>query len=327
MKEGLVLVKRGDYVESFHRIHVAVVDSKGELIFKKGKEDLFVCMRSSAKPLQAIPVVLHDIDKKFDLTEKELAIFCGSVNGEEFQIDTIRNILDKGEIDEGYLKCGPTYPSYKKYAEKLKSEGIKPAPIYHNCAGKHTGMLLVCKGRDLDLHNYYKIDHPLQREILDIVSDYSELKKDEVKVVIDGCGLPVYFMPLKNIAIAYKNLSLKLEIKDSKVRRLMEAALKNPEMIGGTDRLCTDIIKVTEGRIFAKVGAEALYAAFNSKTKEALALKVEDGGQRALNIFMVTLLDKLGWLYKDELESLKKYINLPIKNSRSEVVGKIEVVL
>lgn len=326
MKEALLLIKRGDWVESFHRIHVVVVNSNGEIVYKKGKEDLLTCMRSTAKPFQAIPSVLEDIDKFYNLTESELAIFCGSINGEEFQVNAIRDILKKANLDESFLKCGPAYPSYKKYAEKLKSEGIKPAPIYHNCAGKHTGMLLSCKAKNLDIFNYYKKEHPLQIEILKIISEYSEYDKDQIKIVVDGCGLPVFFLPLKNIAVAYKNLSLKLNLYESKVRRLLSACLKHPEMIGGTDRLCTDVIKITGGRIFIKVGAEALYAGFNCKTKEAFAFKVEDGGQRALNIFLVLLLKRLDWLYPNEIDSLQKYFNLSIKNSRNEIVGKIEAV-
>lgn len=327
MKEALLLVKRGDYVESFHRIHLVILDSKGEIIYKKGKEDLLTCMRSAAKPLQAIPVVIENIDKLYNLAEPELAILCGSINGEDFQVELVRNMLSKAGIDESYLKCGPAYPSYKKYAEKLKSEGVKAAPIYHNCAGKHAGMLLYCKAKNLDLYSYYKKEHPLQEEILKIISEYSEVKEDEIKVVTDGCGLPVYFIPLKNIARAYKNLLLRLNVQGSKVKILIESALKHPEMIGGTDRLCTDIINVTGGRVFVKVGAEALYAGFDTKSKSSFVFKVEDGGQRALNIFLIMLLKKFGWLYNDELEKLQKYLNLSIKNSKNEVVGKIDVII
>ncbi|MCX7991949.1 MAG: asparaginase [Proteobacteria bacterium] len=327
MKEALLLFKRGDYVESFHRIHLVVVDSRGEVVFKKGKEDLLTCMRSSAKPFQAIPLVLENLDQVYNLTANELAIFSGSINGEDFQVETVRRILSKAGLDESYLKCGPAYPSYKKYAEKLKSEGVKPAPIYHNCAGKHAGMLIYCKAKGLDIHSYYKQDHPLQKEILKIVSEYSEVEDKDIKVVTDGCGLPVYFMPLKNIAIAYKNLALRFNMQESRVKKLIGAVIKHPEMIGGTDRLCTDLIRATEGRVFVKVGAEALYAGFNVKTKEAFVFKVEDGGQRALNIFLLMLLKRLDWLYTNETEKLNKYLNLSVKNSRNDVVGKIEAVI
>ncbi|GAB4435774.1 MAG: asparaginase [bacterium] len=325
MKELLVLVKRGSYPENVHRCHVVVVDREGNTVFSAGKENYFTCLRSAAKPLQAIPIVIENIDRHFGLTERELASFCGSLNAEPFQVEVVREILKKAGLDESYLKCGASYPSYKKAAETLKAKGEKPAPIYHNCAAKHAGMLLVCQFKGYDKENYYKESHPLQKEIEEIVADYAELKREDVKIVTDGCGLPVFFMPLKNIAIAYKNLALKMENHLSGVRRLLKSAIDYPEMVGGTERLCTDVIRFTAGKIFAKVGADGVYAAFNMNRMEALAMKVEDGSAKALQPAFIKAIEKLGWLNPREIELLEKYWKVPLKNSRGNAVGEIVV--
>jgi len=326
MQTLLIEVKRGSYPENIHRCHLTVVDREGKTIFKRGDENHFTCLRSSAKPLQAVPIMLNNLDKHYGLTEKEVAAFCGSLNGEPFQIEVVRSILQKAGVAEDFLKCGATYPSFKKAADELKLKGVKPAPIYHNCSAKHAGMLIVCQFKGYDKETYLKENHPLQKEIHEIVSDYAELKKDDIKLVTDGCGLPVFFMPLKNIAIAYKNLALKMENSQSRVRRLLKAALDFPEMVGGTDRLCTSVIKTTNGKIFAKVGADGVYAAFNVNRMEALAMKVEDGSAKAVQIAFVMAMEKIGWLNPSEFSLLEKYWKLPVKNSLGNVVGEIKVV-
>lgn len=327
MKEAFLHVKRGKFTENLHRCHIVAVDKKGEPIFVRGKEDYFTCLRSAAKPFQAIPLMLNNLDKYFSLEEKEVAAFCGSLNGEAFQIEVIRKILQKAGIDEGELQCGATYPSYKKAAEELKMKGEKPAPIYHNCAAKHAGMLLVCKFKNYDRKTYLKENHPLQQEILNIVADYSEVSPSDIGVVTDGCGLPVFFLPLKNIAIAYKNLALKMENAQSSVRRLLKGAIDYPEMIGGTERLCTDVIKMTKGKIFAKVGADGVYAAFNVHKMEALAMKVEDGSAKAVQPLFIKTMEVLDWLNPYELSLLEKYLKISIKNSRGTIVGEMTVEL
>lgn len=327
MKELIVQVKRGDYPENIHRCHLVVVDRYGNNVFQKGDGNYLTCLRSAAKPLQAVPIMLNNLDKYYGLTEQEVAAFCGSLNGEPFQIDVVRSILQKANVAEDCLKCGATYPSYKKAADDLRAKGEKPAPIYHNCSAKHAGMLIVCQFKGYDKSTYLKPEHPLQQEILEIISDYAELKKDEIKVVTDGCGLPVFFMPLKNIAIAYKNLALKMENSQSRVRRLLKAALDFPEMVGGTDRLCSNVIKTTNGKVFAKVGADGVYAAFNINKMESLAMKVEDGSAKAVQTAFVVAMEKIGWLNPSEFSKLEKYWKLSIKNSLGNVVGEVEVVL
>ena len=74
--EKLVEVTRGSLVESEHRGSIVVADAEGNLLARAGNPDLVTYYRSSAKPIQAIPVITTGAARKFALTEAELAIIC-----------------------------------------------------------------------------------------------------------------------------------------------------------------------------------------------------------------------------------------------------------
>jgi L-asparaginase II len=319
MKEALVFVTRGGYPECIHRFHIVIVDSKGDVIFERGDRNFFTCLRSSAKPFQAIAALRAGIMKKYGLSEEECAALTGSLNAEPFQIDIVRSMLNKAGLTEDYLQCGAQYPSHKATAESLKKEGYSPLPIYHNCSAKHTGMLLACKAKGYPLDNYLDFNHPFQKDILKTVLQFTELDEKEIKTVIDGCGAPVFFMPLINLAIGYKNLAIS---KDIAVEKLINSVKKNPLMIGGNERLCSDIIKVTNGKVFAKIGADGVYAAFSEEFKEGLAMKVEDGSTKPLYVMFLTVLKERKWINENELEMLSKYWKIKVKNSKNVVVGE-----
>lgn len=319
MKEGLVLVTRGDFVECIHRCHIVLVDKDSKIIYKRGDSNFLTCLRSSAKPLQAITALRTGIYEAYNLTQRECAALTGSLNGEMFQIETVKSILSKAGLTEDFLQCGAQYPSHRKTAEALKKEGIKPAPIFHNCSAKHAGMLLASKLKGYPLEDYLNPAHPLQKMIVKTVVEFCNIVKEDIKIVIDGCGAPVFFMPIYNLAVAYKNLAIS---NDLSVKQLFDAVEKYPEMVAGTGRLCTDIISITKGRIFAKVGADGVYAAYSNHLNQGLAMKVEDGSTKALNFMFVNLLKKLSWITDEEFFALQNYVNIDVKNSRGETVGK-----
>lgn len=317
--EAKVLVTRGGYPECIHRFHIAVVDDKGNAIFERGDINFLTCLRSSAKPFQALTALRAGIIEKFGLNEEEIAILTGSINAEPFQVQVVKSILSKGGLDESFLQCGIQYPTHKATAEKLKKEGLPPLAIYHNCSAKHAGMLLACKARGYNLENYLDFEHPYQKEVLKTVSQFTELEEGKIKQVIDGCGAPVFFMPLKNLAVGYKNLSIS---REPYLLTLINSVARHPLMIAGSDRLCSEIIKLTEGRIFVKIGADGVYAGFNNITKEGLAIKIEDGSVKPMYVMLLHLLKEIGWIEENEFASLGKYWNVVVKNSKNLVVGE-----
>lgn len=321
MPEILVKVTRGNQIESIHRGHIVVANLKGEILYLLGDPDFKICMRSCAKPLQALPVITTGAADTFSLTPAELAIMSGSLNGQDFQVDTIKSILNKIGLDEHALQCGVHRPSHRATAKKLQEEGKKTTALHNNCAGKHTAMLTLCVHHGWPLDNYISKEHPVQHLILNTVSSMTEVPVEEIGIGIDGCGVPVFSLPLKNLARSYAKLT---STADHAIHHLMESILSHPEMIAGDERICTEIMKVLGKKVFAKTGAEGGYAISLMEQGWGVAIKIEDGNNRAMNPVIIETLQQLKIVTREEEDNLKTYHHPVIKNHRKEIVGSIE---
>jgi L-asparaginase II len=321
---------RGGHIENQHRGHIVVANSRGKIIYKAGDPDFLVCLRSCAKPLQALPVIESGAADHFNFTEEEIAIFCGSLNGQDFHVKAVENILSKIGLDASHLKCGIHQPSHRGTAKKLISEGKSPLPIHNNCAGKHVAMLTLCTFNSWPIEDYCHIEHPVQQMIMDKISHMTEVPKERIGVGIDGCGVPVFFLPLKQLALSYAKLSdahlSGEEAKNSPSARMMRAVLNHPEMIAGDERICTDVMRSLRKRVFAKTGADGGYALSIMDKGLGVAIKVEDGNNRALHSVVIETLNQLGLLHEKERENLAKYHHPVILNYRREEVGMVEPV-
>ena len=260
-------------------------------------------LRSCAKPLQATLL----IDYGIDLTEEELALCCGSHAGEECHIRVAKQILDKFEIDEKYLKCGVHAPLARSMQDKMLLSGEKARAIHNNCSGKHIGFLVICKKKGWDMGTYDKPEHPLQIAIKNKINNMCEITSN-YPVTTDGCGVPILSMPLKNMLIGYKNL-LQYE-------KIINAIQKYPYIFGGENRLDTEIIKKTQGLI-AKVGAGGLCIVFNVKEQVGFVVKINDCSMEARRFAVLEMINRLGW---GNIEFDKT-----IKTLHGQVVGKIIV--
>jgi L-asparaginase II len=245
---------------------------------------------------------------------------CGSLSGQDFHLAAIKSILDKIGLDARVLNCGVHRPSHRPTARKLQQEGKKPSPLHNNCAGKHVAMLALCVYHGWPLENYISPEHPVQQLMLDAVSSLTEVPVAQIGIGIDGCGVPVFFLPLANLARAYAKLSSRV---DSAISRLMDASLANPEMIAGSERICTDVMQVMGKKVFAKTGAEGGYAMSLMEQGWGVGIKIEDGNNRALNPVIIETLKQLGVLSREDEERLEAYHHPLIVNHRKETVGAI----
>lgn len=327
--EPLVELPRGGLTESVHRGAVVVCGPDGVRQKGLGHPAMPTFLRSAAKPLQALPLITTGAADAFGLTPSELACCCGSLNGEDFQVAAIRNILEKIGLKPEMLACGIHRPSHRPTAKALSDAGEKPCELHNNCAGKHAAMLALCVHLGYDPADYTQPSHPVQRLVLQEVAEWCAYPAEQIGIGIDGCGVPVFRLPLISLAGAYARLaapekSALPEDKTMAAKRLMSACLEHPEMIAGTDRLCTRVMQAAPGLVFAKTGAEGTYALALIKEGLGVAIQVEDGGMRALAPVVTELLHQLGILDHDALDGPLRDLHQPEhKNHRGEVVAQL----
>ncbi len=327
----LVEVTRGERVESVHYGHIAVVGAQGKLLHHLGDPEVWVCMRSMAKPLQALPLILTGAAAAFGFGEEELALFCGSLNGQDFQVAVVMRVLDRLGLTPADLQCGVHAPSHRPTAAALTQAGQKPGPQHNNCAGKHAAMLALCVHHGWPRENYLDPAHPVQSLILDTIAQLTAVPRDLITVAVDGCGAPVFYVPLRQIAYAYARLADALSASprshlQEAMATLIAAGLRHPRLIAGDGRICTDLMQALPGQVFAKTGAEGGYALALTATGRGVAIKSADGHTRGLNPTIVDTLSQLGVLPPEAAAALTAYHQPLIKNHRKQTVGAVRPV-
>lgn len=318
-------VYRGELIDLTHIGHLAVVNEKGELLYWVGNPKRVTYIRSSAKPIQALVALESGAVDAYEISEEELALFCASHNGEEIHTKTIKNILNKAELGVEFLQCG-THPSLNPLvAKELEQKGDKLDNANSNCSGKHSGMLISAQYKNEDLDSYLNLNHPVQQRILQTLSEICEYDKKKIIIGTDGCGVPVHALPLDVYAHGVAKLA-KPEVfnnqRAANVKRVIKAMVKFPHMVAGRDRLCTDLMKVTKGKLFAKLGADGYYAVGIIGKGIGMTFKAEDGRIPIVEALAVHTLYRLGYLTQEEFDSLEKYHKIEVKNHRGETVGK-----
>ena len=197
-------------------------------------------------------------------------------------------------------------------------------------------MLALAIQLDAPAETYVEWTNPVQQEIGKMVSAFSDTPLEKIVIGTDGCGVPVFGISVKAMAMMYARLVSPPAEFNSGVRkacrRIVNAMIENPEMIGGTkDRLDTELIRAGRGRLISKIGAEGVYTVGVLPCQEwpsglGLALKIEDGDdQRARPPAVIEALLQLGVLGNQELKTLSDYAPTPITNRRGERVGEARV--
>lgn len=310
---------RSGLVEQEHYGFIVKVNSDGQ-VTKIGDDYSYpIYLRSCAKPLQSSLLIDFEADNFYNLTSEEIAICCASHAGEPCHVDTVKGLLNKISLNESYLKCGLHKPISKTEQNKLLLEGKKENILQNNCSGKHTMMLAVCKKQGFSLDDYYRNDHPLQLEIKKKIYELCEIKED-YPATKDGCGVPIYSMPLENMVKGYLNLFL-----DKKYAKIKNAFIQNPYLIGGEDRLDTAIMSVNS-KLIAKVGAGGLIIVINIEKQEGIIVKISDCDMNARAIVVIEVLCQLGWIDKDMLDSdlIKSQNKKDIMTHQGEKIGQAE---
>jgi len=333
--ESLVEVRRGSITESRHRGHIVAVDGDGQIIAELGSPEAVTYLRSSAKPFQAIPLLTTGAATRFHLSAKEIAIACGSHNGEPLHTETVARLLKKLGLDQSALKCGAHEPYSSEVARHLRESGEQPSVLHNNCSGKHAGMLALTLHLEADISSYDQSNHPVQLAITRVISQFSGLPAENISIGIDGCGAPIHAMPVRAMARMYARLVSPPAGFDERTRaaceRITSVMMDYPEMIGGeTESLDTALMRVLPRSLIAKAGAEGLFTAAILPCEEwprglGIALKIEDGDKssRARRPTAIETLRQLGLLSETALESLASYAKSFVSNRRGDKVGEV----
>jgi L-asparaginase II len=322
-----VEVWRGPAVESVHRFAFAVVDAGGRLRAGSGQTGEVTFARSAVKPIQALPVVQDGAADRFGFEDREIALCCASHSGEPKHVDGVRSMLERIGVEEAALACGPHAPFHGPSAAALAAAGQTPGRIHNNCSGKHAGMLALARFHDWPTAGYNRSDHPVQKRIADELARWAGMPADDFVLATDGCGVVTFGLPLSALARAFSGLAAAARRSDAGPRRVLGAMRGCPDYVAGTDRLCTTLMEVVDGRIIAKTGAEGVYCAAVPGAEIGIAIKVADGARRASEPALLAVLSTLGLLSDQEMARLAAFAQPEVMNTRGEVVGRIRVVV
>jgi len=320
-----VVVTRGNAVESYHRVHAAVVADGDKLLDEAGDPRLLTYWRSAAKPFQVMPFLASGGFDALGWGDEQLAIACGSHGGEPEHVAIIEKMLADIGLEEGDLACGPQEPLTSRGAKILRESGIRTKRTHNNCSGKHTAMLAYARHSGWPIEGYERIEHSVQQSILNHVALWADMRPSQLDLAVDGCGAVVFGLPLDRAARAYARLGSAARRGEEIPSRIVNAMLRHPFLVGGTDRFDSVLMEETGGRIVAKVGAEGVHAALVPDRGLGIALKVEDGNSRAQYPALLRLLQELDELPETLPARLSEFLRKPVRNSRGEVVGVIAV--
>ncbi|MFM7423546.1 MAG: asparaginase [Elainella sp.] len=304
-----VRLLREGIVESVHRVQAVVADQRGRTLSVAGSSETASFVRSALKPFQALAVTATGTLERYGLSDRDLAIMCSSHQGTTAQARQAFNILWRCDVPPSALQC-PTPPG-------------KRSPLEHNCSGKHAGMLAVCRQCNFPLGTYLNRNHPVQELILSKVAELLRMPPAEFINAHDDCGAPTYFMQLGQMATLYAHLASGNSLD---MERIVRAMTHHPHLIAGEGEFDTELMRLSEGELVSKAGAEGIQCIGRVGEGLGLAVKVTDGAKRAKHAAAIYLLKQMGWITPSLEERLTETFMTLGNYKRLEVVGELSML-
>jgi L-asparaginase II len=320
----LVEVLRGSVVESQHRGAVAVYDADGAECFAVGDVETPIFPRSAVKPFQALPLIESGAADDLGVTAPELAVACASHSGEAEHVAVVETLLARGGLDDTALECGAHWPLHQPSRHALASAGNAPSALHNNCSGKHAAMLCLARKMGVDPKHYVGVDHPVQREVRAALEGVLDVALRTY--AIDGCSIPTYAVPLSSLARGFARFGTGKHLgplRSAAARRLIASCCEHPWHLAGTGRFCTAILGALRNRAFVKIGAEGVVGGVLPELGLGIAVKCDDGGQRAAEVVMAALFKRLLALSGEEAASLESLAAPSIRNWNGLLVGNL----
>ncbi|MEJ6389871.1 asparaginase [Gymnodinialimonas ulvae] len=321
----LVEVHRGPIRECVHRGHVAIWHADTGLIGAWGDAQAHVLPRSSAKMIQALPLVESGAADAAGLTPEHLALSCASHNGAAIHTERVTRWLADLGLDETDLRCGPQEPSDVPARNDLICQHATPDQRHNNCSGKHSGFLTLTRYLKAG-PEYIDPDHPIQRAIATATADVTD--EAITDYAIDGCSAPNFAGSLSGFARAMAHFAAANEdqgTRGSAMVRLREAMMTHPDLVAGEGRACSRLMRAASKRAAVKTGAEGVFFAIVPELRIGVALKISDGATRGSEAALAQILANLGIL--DTVDPVfTELTHGPIRNRREVDTGHYRIV-
>jgi L-asparaginase II len=324
----LVEVLRSSLVESRHRGAVAVADADGGTVLAIGDVTTPIFPRSAVKALQALPLVETGAADAFGFGDEELALACASHSGEPGHVAGVTRMLAKAGLDAAALRCGAHWPIAQPALTALARTG-EPSALHNNCSGKHAGFLCVACAKGIDHADYWRPQHPVQREVRAVLQDMTGAVLGDDRRAIDGCSVPTWAIPLQNLARGFAKFGTGKSLAPERARaaaRLRAACAQKPWHVAGTGRFCTEIMQLFGARVFVKTGAEGVYCGALPELGLGIALKCDDGAGRAAQAVMAAITARFLPLGDAERAVLARFVRPTLRNWNGFEVGSLRVI-
>lgn len=316
----LAEILRADRVESRHRGHAIICDSRGDVVAAWGNPDERIFPRSSCKMLQALPLV--ESGAAANLGSEQLALACASHSGGGIHVTRVADWLGALGLAEPDLRCGAQVPDDPSERRRLRNAGEEPCQLHNNCSGKHAGFLML--NRHLGAGpEYVEFDHPVQ---VAARGAFEEMCGAPILGWgVDGCSAPAFETTLRSLGAAMGRMADPRGLgptREEAARRLVAAMAAHPLLVAGEGRACSELMAAMPGGVAVKTGAEAVYVAILPERGLGVALKVEDGGTRGSECAIAALLVRLGAIDARHPAALRR-MTQPILSRRGAEVGAI----
>ena len=323
--EPLVEVTRGDQVECMHSGSIAVVNTRGDLLYQAGEPNFLTFTRSTIKPFQAAPLMRADGSAKFGFSTREIALMCASHSGETMHVETVQSMLSKAGCDEHHLRCGCHLPLLYATTDTLPTAGAVFNQLHNNCSGKHAGFLAYCVQHGQPLDSYLDPAHPLQQAVRASVAHFAGVTESDLIMGIDGCSAPNYAMPLSRLALSYARLAQGDNdvVYGEALGDLYRAMTAHPELVSGTGRNDLAFMRTAPGDWVAKIGADGVQVIGVRSAGLGIAIKMIDGNARALYTAAVAVLVQLGLVGDAGNSPLAAWVRPQLKNFMGLHTGEV----
>lgn len=322
----LVEVSRGALVESRHRGAIAVVDADGAAVLTLGDVERPVFARSAVKALQALPLVEAGALDTFGFADAELAIASASHAGEPMHTAVVERMLARVGLDARALACGAHWPLHQGAAHALARAGAAPTALHNNCSGKHAGFLALGLAMGVDASGYVEPAHPVQRAVKATFEGLAGVGLAESACAVDGCSVPTWAVPLKNLAHAFARFATGQGLASARAQaatRIRAACVARPELVAGTGRFCTQLMEALGERVFVKTGAEGMVCGAVPRLGVGIAIKCDDGGGRAAEVMAAAALARLLPGDAEAQAALAAFVRPTLRNWNGIAVGRI----